>query len=503
MRAATLLTALFVLACLVGAEEPVRLTVLHTNDLHGQLRPLPPSPVRPVLRGKAAGGFAHLATLVNLHRDAARARGEAVLLLDAGDLFQGTPIGNETRGLAVVEVMNRLRYTAAALGNHEFDYGIEAMLALARKARFPFLAANLSRPKGDLKPVLPYVVLEPPGVPCKIALIGLITPQTPMMTAPIIGRTLRFADPTATLRSLLKEIDAELIIVVSHLGLQADRELADTVPGIHLIVGGHSHTPAHEMRGGVCLVQTHSRGMTLGKVELEFEPATRKLRGASSRLIEVDPTETKADPQIARTIEVYGLRLKEKLARVVGSLTEPLRRTRGLASSTAGNWFTDVIRREGQAMVAFQNKGGIRCDLEPGEVTAEDIYRIMPFENTVVAMDLKGSAIRALVERHLAGSGYPGLEWSGMRVEAVREGERLIPIRIEVDGRLLEDDAVYRVATNSFLAFGGDGFVEFRAGENRSETGQFLRDVLGADLARRSPFAPAPTERLMLPAGAR
>ena len=501
MRAALVLLAILVTA--VRAEEPVRLTVLHTNDLHGQLRPLPPSPVRPVLRGKAAGGVAHLATLVEKHRAAAGEHGEAVLLLDAGDLFQGTPIGNETRGDAVVAVMNELRYDAVAVGNHEFDYGIENMIRLAKSSRAPWLAANLSRPGGDLTPVVSHVVLEPPRVPCRVALIGLISTQTPMMTAPVIGRTLRFADPAETLRALLPKIDAELIIVVSHLGLGEDRKLADAVPGIHLIVGGHSHSPAREMRNGVCIVQTHSRGMTLGKVELVFDRPSRKLLEARRELIEVDPAAIEPHAGVAAIIARYGKVLEEKMARVLGRLDAPLRRTRGLGSSTAGSWFCDVIREAGDAMIAFQNKGGIRCDLEKGEITAGDVYRIMPFENLVVSMDLKGSALRALVERHLAGSGYPGIEWSGMRVEAIRVGERLVPVRIEVAGRLLEEDAVYRVATNSFLAWGGDGFVEFREGENRTNSGQALRDLLAADLARRSPFAPTPTERLVLPADPR
>ena len=130
MRTPFLLRLTLLLLLLAGpsAAEPVRLTVLHTNDLHGQLRPLPPSSFRTILRGKPAGGFAHLAGLVQRIRAEERARGVSVLLLDAGDLFQGTPLGNESRGDAVIDAMNVLRYDAVALGNHEFDFGIENLL---------------------------------------------------------------------------------------------------------------------------------------------------------------------------------------------------------------------------------------------------------------------------------------------------------------------------------------------------------------------------------------
>ena len=136
---------LLVLTAVVLAGEPVTLIVLHTNDLHGQLDPQPASPRRAVLRGKPAGGFAHLATMVRAVRKEAPGR---VLMLDAGDIFQGTPIGNETRGDAVIECMNALAYHAGALGNHEFDFGIPNMLRLVKRADFPVLAANMTGEMG-------------------------------------------------------------------------------------------------------------------------------------------------------------------------------------------------------------------------------------------------------------------------------------------------------------------------------------------------------------------
>jgi 5'-nucleotidase len=491
------LLACLVLATAAFAGEPVDLVVLHTNDLHGQLDPLPPSPVRGILRNKRAGGFAHLATMVRRARKGAEARKSAVLLFDAGDLFQGTPVGNESRGDAVVDAMNELGYDAAAVGNHEFDFGVANLLRLAERARFPLLAANMSGKRFPFERIRPYTVLAPPRVPCRVAVIGVITPATPAMTTPDLSGSVCFSGPAPVVRSLIAEVEADFVIVLSHLGVRDDLALAEQVKGIDLILGGHSHTPLVKRVGETLVVQTHSRGMSLARVDVRLDPDGWKVLRAEARLLPVDPEATPADPQVAAMIERHGKGINKRLARVIGRLAAPARRRGGLGSSTAGNWMTDVIRRAGKADVGITNKGGIRCDLEAGEITAADVYRLMPFDNTVIAMDLQGADLRRLVERSFEHGGYPGLEWSGMVVDAVRQGgKRYRVVAIEVGGKPLDDARTYRVATNSFLARGGDDYGRFKAGRNRTPTGLLLRDALAADLAERSPVEPPTENRL-------
>ncbi|MHC4547558.1 MAG: bifunctional metallophosphatase/5'-nucleotidase [Planctomycetota bacterium] len=470
------------------AGEPVRLVVLHTNDLHGQLAPLPPSPVRPVLRGKPAGGFAHLAAMVRTTRREAADRGAGLLLLDAGDIFQGTPIGNETRGEAVIEAMNALAYDAGTLGNHEFDYGPANMLRLVERARFPILAANMAGAEN----VKPYVLFGPPKTPCRICVIGLITPATPAITTPGVTRGLTFADPAPVVRSLLKEVDADLFVVVSHLGREDELRLAREVEGLALIVGGHSHTPYVQKVGETLVSQTHARGMSLGRVDLDLDPRGFKILRAEGKLLPVDPGATEPDPRVQAVIEKYGQDLDARLKQVVGRLAAPLRRSRGLVSSPAGNWMADVIRRAGEAQIGFMNKGGIRTDLEAGDVTAGDVYRLMPFDNTVMAMDLTGAELHAILARHLAPGRFPGLEWSGLLVEVEKNGEI---VSVRVGNAPLDETTVYRVATNSFLAAGGDGFTMFRQGRRRARGG-LVRDALAGDLAAQSPLTPPTEQRL-------
>jgi len=483
------LLAGLLLAAAALAGDPVRLTVLHTNDLHGQLDPLPPSPVRPFLRDQPAGGYAHVAAMVRAARKEAADAGACFLLFDGGDIFQGTPVGNETRGAAVIEAMNALDYDAGALGNHEFDFGVANLRKLVKAAKHPVLAANVS----GLEGVKPYVLLAPPRAPCRIGVIGLLTPETPHITAAGRTRGVRFAAPAPVVRALMKEVEADLWIVVSHLGRDDDRRLAREVEGIALILGGHSHTPIVERVDGTLIVQTHARGLSLGRADLVLDPAGWKVQDAKGQLLPVDPRSAPADPDVKAIIEKHGRELDARLGEVVGELAASARR----ADGTAGNWMADVIRRVGEAEIAFTNRGGIRADLEKGAVTLADCYRFMPFENDVVSMDLTGAEIQELLERHLRGGDGPyRLEWSGLVIDVAEEDGRSRMVAIEVGDRGLEASRTYRVATNSFLATGGDGFGTFRSGRNLTRTGVLIRDAIAADLRERSPVTPPAEPRV-------
>ena len=144
------------------------------------------------------------------------------------------------------------------------------------------------------------------------------------------------------------------------------------------------------------------------------------------------------------------------------------------------------------------NKGGIRCDLEAGEISFEDIYRLMPFDNTIVSMDLTGAQVRGIARQALKPGRYPGLEWSGIEIEASKRGSGFEIVAIRVAGKPLEDKLTYRVATNSFVAAGGDGYAWFKQGRNTKKSGRLLRDVLAEALSADSPVTPPRDSRLLV-----
>ena len=483
------LLTLLLLATLAFGGEPRRLILLHTNDVHGQLEPMPPSPLRPFLRSQEAGGFAHLATMVRAVRTEAEKTGASVLLLDGGDIFQGTPIGNLSKGESVVEAMNALGYDAMALGNHEFDFGFGNMLALVQRARFPVLAANMA----GVKIVKPYVVFAPPKTPCRVCVIGLITPSTPTITTRGAVGPATFADPVPVVKALRREVEADLFIVVDHLGRDEELALAREVPGLAAVCGGHSHTPFVQKVGDTICVQTHTRALSLARIDLDLDPDGWTVLRASAQLLPVDPKSVAPDPAVQAVRDRYGKEVAAEFGKVVGVLAAPLRKERGYRSSTPGNWMADVIRRTGEAEIGFMNKGGIRTDLEAGEITYADVFRLMPFDNAILSMDLTGAQVRALLERHAT---VPVLEWSGLDVEIEHDGDARRLGRVEVNGAPLVDAKTYRVATHGYLAGGGDGFEMFREGRAIRETGILTRDALAADLKERSPLTPPDDQRI-------
>jgi 2',3'-cyclic-nucleotide 2'-phosphodiesterase/3'-nucleotidase len=277
------------------------------------------------------------------------------------------------------------------------------------------------------------------------------------------------------------------------LGRDADLKLAAEVKGLALILGGHSHTPTVERVGPTLVLQTHTRSLSLGRADLLLGRDGWKVADVQGRLLPVDPKATPADPAVQAVIDAYGKELDARLKEVVGRLAAPARRGDGTVPSSAGNWMADVIRQVGEAEIGITNLGGIRCDLEPGPVTRADCYRLMPFENDVVSMDLKGADLRRLLERHFRGDGPYRLVWSGLLVEVT---ETRAVVAVEVGGKPLEDGRTYRVATNGFLAAGGDGFSAFRHGLNLAHTGVLIRDALARDLLEHSPVTPAAEARV-------
>lgn len=279
--------AVFLLLPLAGWAET--LTILHVNDFHGALLPVAGSDGR-----AGEGGAARLAALVKAERT------PTTLFLASGDLLKGTPLAEVFGGRPVIEVFNLMGLDASAVGNHEFDYGQARFAELAGEAAFPFLAANIDG-GGAWRPSLMRTV----GTQ-RIALFALTTQETPRYAAPEVIAGLAFTDPVAAARRMVAELrpQADLIILLSHLGIDIDRQLAAAVPGIDIIVGGHSHTRIvqPETVGQTLIVQDFERGRVLGRLDLDVEGG--KVAGCRYRPIPV-AGEGGEDPAVAAIVSRY------------------------------------------------------------------------------------------------------------------------------------------------------------------------------------------------------
>lgn len=469
---------LFFAAC-SGTEEIV---ILHTNDVHGNIRAL-----RATGQDSRAlvGGTASLSTFVKRWR--AKMGGDTgILLVDAGDIFQGTPEGNETKGRLTIELMNLLRYDAGAIGNHEFDFGVPNLKALTSLAQFPLMAENLrdtfthARPREIDAPF----ILDHNGI--KIGIGGIITEDLEKVTN--LDTTWYVTSEVSSAREIARTLraeGAEIVVLLSHVGVENDSIIAASVPEIDLIIGGHSHTRLDEpvVVNGVPIVQTGSRGTTAGEIRLMWDPGRRRISKLSYRVVDLFHSEYPPDTEVTLFIEPWLVELDKTMNRVVGRALEPIGRSNAKhASSPLGNLQTDLMREASGADVAFQNKGGTRADLAEGELQLRDLYAVSPFGNTLVTMKLTGQQIRTILEQSL-GDGYTPLEISGLTVYydlSRSKGDRVV--NIFVGDKPLDPNMGYLAATNSFLGSGGDAYPYFTWGKDFRDTGRNLLDIERANV---------------------
>jgi 5'-nucleotidase/UDP-sugar diphosphatase len=473
-----------------GAEEPVRIVIMHTNDIHGGIdrrgatfmdEEFPP----------ALGGGASLVTLVKQVRADAEAEGKGFLLFDTGDYWQGTPVGNYRQGQIVAEFLNRAGYDARVPGNHEFDAGWEEAFEQMKSAEMPVLAANLvERDTGEIPFFLkPYIIKEVHGI--KIGIIGLITEETDFYSKPEHVSNVEFLPVKEVTQTYIAEIEDEvdLIFVLGHLGIPYDvatayqemvetgtemkirygmnaMELVHSVKGIDVFVGGHIHVG---YEGGwedpvthtICL-QTYGRGSGIGIYEILVDPETRTVvgydlpEGSGQSITTLFEDEYWPDPETAEFLGEWIDSAEVGMDEPIGRALHDISRV-GVGESPLGNMVTDAMREAVDADVAFTNLGGIRSNIAMGSITPRDVFYAVPFENHIVYYEMSGSFLKHVLEWRVKGM-RQGAYISGTEIVYSRERPDFDRITyLTVGGEPWDPDRVYRVATTDFIAAGNVG----------------------------------------------
>jgi 5'-nucleotidase/UDP-sugar diphosphatase len=494
-----LLSLVLSTACAFSTEpSTIGITILHVNDTHGHILPYLK---KSISRKIPVGGAAQLATMIH---DERTRNPDGTILLSGGDMFQGTPVSNVFRGKPVIEIMNYVTFDAMVIGNHEFDWKQDVLSTIIQSADFPFLSANIVDAKGHYIPAVhPYVILERKGL--KIAVIGITTVETVTTTKPDNVKGLTFLDPEIVLPPLVKEVrdyGADMVIVLSHCGLDADRKLAKNVDGVDVIVGGHSHTAVTDpvVVDTTIIVQAGCFGLYLGVLELKIQRETKRIvhRTGTHELKTVfSGPDNPSDPHVTDIINKYNNRIKDVFTRVVGeTMVDLVQNRRG--ESNEGNLLCDAMKQETGAAIAFFNSGGLKINIPRGKITMEKIYELLPYDNLLMTMDLTGRQIRELLE-HGASLPHGGiLQASGISVTydlKKPSGERVM--NVCVGNSPLSLTTVYSVTTNDFLAAGGDGYTTFKEGKN-IRYGDNLRDVFVEYIKKHSPVDPKIEGRIVL-----
>ncbi|MFH1239288.1 MAG: 5'-nucleotidase C-terminal domain-containing protein, partial [bacterium] len=467
------------------------------NDWHGHILPdkdyRTPGEPKPLM-----GGASRLASYLFKARNEAEKNGAGILLVDAGDIFHGTPEGNNYKGESIIEIMNALQYDAVAVGNHDFSYGPDNLKKLAAKARFPFLGANIIHAKSNQIPLYlgSYIIKEINGL--KIGLIGVTTPQTKMMNFYENVSGLDFIKPAIAVSRSIAELQknkADLIVVLSHLGYDDDKILAECLPQINVIVGGHDHLVLDppEITGETIICQTGDNGLRVGKLDLIIDTQTKKIIAHENRIVNLYYELYHPDAQMEMLVEEY--RDHEKDETIAYAQTTLPKDSHG--EFALGDWVTDVMKFTAATDIALEPNGGIRCGLAKGPVTKRDLYCISPFDNTLVTFKLYGRQIHDLLEASL-GDGDIQLQVSGLVLEYSPEkpkGSRIT--NLSIGGRKAQDGKIYTVAMNDFVVLGSKRYPQLKNLMEFKDTGLTIYQTLLNYSRQHSPIAKSEGGRII------
>jgi 2',3'-cyclic-nucleotide 2'-phosphodiesterase (5'-nucleotidase family) len=438
------------------------LRIIATNDFHGALEP------RPDANGVRRGGAAYVAAAIDRARTECAPRCET-LLLDAGDLFQGTPASNLSYGRPVVEYYNRMGYAASALGNHEFDWGTDSLRARMRQAKFEILGANVRYTDGRDVKWIPNDTIVKRGL-TRIGIIGVSTVSTPTTTRAANVAGLRFDDPAPIVDSIgtaLRRRGANFVVVIAHAGASCGREGATDCGGeiidlarkittkVDAIVSGHTHTLVNTEIKGIPIVQARSSGRAIDVLDIPLGANAGLPTRHQVRELAVDTIRPVAaiDSIVRRAVARVAPLVDRHIAAI------PVTLPRHGSQYPLGNLIADAQRWEGKGDVAIMNNGGIRTELRAGDATYGSLFEIQPFGNTLYSLTMTGSQLRGLLEAMLTKS-PPNDHVSGMTIKydpSRPASSRIVSVTM-ADGTPLSDARTYNVIVNDFIATGGEGY---------------------------------------------
>jgi 5'-nucleotidase / UDP-sugar diphosphatase len=470
----------------MAAEASI--TILFTGDRHGHIESW--IGWEGTTAGKRVGGMDRLATAVKSVRREAGAQN--VLLLDSGDAIGDTLIAAETKGKAVVEMMNLVGYDAMTIGNHEPDFTPEELRARMSEARFPFLAVNLFDKHGKLF-AEEFLVREVGAV--KVGILGLAYPNTPLTTAGKNVEGLQFKGQVETARSAvprMKAAGADIVVALVHGGLGAEKKLAEAVPGIDVIVGGHSHnrTEQNVEVGRTIVVQAGAHGQDLGRLDLSLSDG--RIVRHRVNLIVLDHEHVDSDPEAAERLREIVAPFADKQNEVFGTAISPIIRAQTMAGneprhrnqeSPADSLFADILRVETGSDIALLPGVGYGVAIPKGPITAGLLRNLIPHDSKVVTLTLTGAQIRQIIEQaiHNTFTENPSEKVGGMinvsgleftYNESAASGQRVT--KLQAAGRDIAPSGKFKVATNSMLAEGGHNYKTFLDATDKQEhEGQF------------------------------
>ncbi|MCY4229040.1 MAG: bifunctional metallophosphatase/5'-nucleotidase [Gammaproteobacteria bacterium] len=517
------------IASFSARAEAETLTILHTNDLHAQIKPV--NQRNNACNGErdaenaCFGGYARLAAVVQTERE----KSGHSILVDGGDQFQGSLIFTHYQGQALVKMMNMVRYDGMTVGNHEFDLGPQALRRFIEQARFPVLLSNADI-SGEplLNDVLKHsAIIAKSGY--RYGLIGLAPVNTAELSSP--GPNISFTDPVMAVSREIARLTRQgidRIILLSHSGYDVDQHIAANVDGIDVIVGGHTNTFLSNQDGqqsegpyptwvrspngtAVAIVQAYAFGKYLGRLDVTFDDRGR-ITSAIGNPILLD-SRTAQNQEVRNEIEKLVKPLNVLHSQVISEAASPIDGNRTdcrTRECKIGNLVADAMlaRMKPQGYdIAIANAGGLRGSIDQGEITMGEVLAVYPFQNQLSSFELTGADILSSLESgvdQVAGRSGRFPQVSGLRFRYSRLTEnnsaRVYDVEVSQQNQWapLDPDQIYGVVTNDFLRGGGDGYTVFsQSARNANDHGPAVTDIVVDYLQKNNPYQPVLDGRII------
>ncbi len=434
-------------------QEPTKLLILHTNDMHAQYVPQKAfwveGDVKPLI-----GGFGALDAYITLERE----KGLPTLLMDAGDLMTGTPLSDieddGVKGGALLKMMDDMGYDIMTLGNHDFDNGQENVAKFYELVSFPIVNANLLK-EGKIIAPSSYEILEVAGV--KVGVVGLMTKYFHEVVLKSRVEGLELVSLPEAVKGIVREIDplTDLIILLAHAGVEENKELAREIPGVDIIIGGHMHARLEEpvIENGVIILQTGSKTSNLGILEIVVQgDSVSEYKG---ELIPLWVDSITVATQLATKIKGFEDDILKMYGDTLATLmTDFIRSSR--RESNVGSWVASIIKSRTNSDFAIMNSGGIRKSVGAGPLTRLDIKEMLPFENTLVTFEVTGEELLNLIKFNVEVSRRTGreeLQLSGLSYKYKVTDERSEILGAWIDGKELVPESIYKGGSIDFVLF--------------------------------------------------
>ena len=481
----------FIVSCGESKDsgESTNITILHMNDTHGRdagdmrvdKKAEPPTT-------NYFAGAPRRASYINEVRESVT----NLLTLHAGDLITGSPFSTVFKGADEIEIMNMMGVDYSTIGNHEFDYGVKNFSMMRKNGKFPFLSANVKDKKTGDNLVDAYTTTNIGGV--SIAIIGVTT--TDAVYSPEVMANIAIEEEIASLTALLETTPLnttnDIIILLSHAGLNKDKEIAEAMPNVFdIIVGGHSHTKLDEavVIGDTKIVQANYYGLHVGRIDLAIKNG--KISKFNYALKEMDSTIEENREMLSFVASMQEKISKEFDVRIATLPMNLEHENIRLESTPLGSFASDlVLDAYPNAEIVIMNSGSLRTALPEGTITLGKIQNeFFPYDNEVVLVDLSGAIIKEMltISGKKMGNGAFLQFARGMEVTYKKDGTF---VKATLDGLPIDDNKNYAVVISSFVFGGGDGYVDEAGkplaskGENIVNTGNDMRDAMISNIKK-------------------